>query len=289
MRTAYSLVVALAILMAPSFQQQEAVEAFPQGVVERDMVAARNNFNRVYGDYAQILSIKNLGAVENPQETVDEMMKTGVLLKTGNSEEVPSVEPLALSALTDGERSLTRDSLLLNVDRGDFKIEISMRNQKSGSTYTSVNSMSKDGNRFSGIFLGTTRLPGDLTTSMRLPNTVCQTKIVTTYLWGAPAETVKACVRATCEENRCVDCVVTDTSAYGGLFGGAKILPNAGTSGRSPSPDCCEAYFKYSWVTGFKSVKVNVEKFGFEIHGRLGQSGNGSFTVRECCGPVRLH
>jgi hypothetical protein len=263
----------------------DLVQRFPQGPVRDDMTMAGNNFNRAYGDFAQIVNISNEGPVEDVNKQVDEMMKNGVVLEVGKEGSRPLVMPLDVSKLTDQERLYLRDSLMLNVAKGDFKIVLTIRDQKSGNKYGSVDSMSNDGKRFSGIFLGSTRLAGGPTTKMRYPNTVCETEVVSTYLWGSPAETVVGCVRAVCEGEKCTDCVVTRSDAFPGLFAKISVLPDAGTPGRKATAACCEAYFKYAWATGFKSIKVNGDKVGFEIQGQLGQSGNGSFTVTECCGP----
>ncbi len=262
----------------------ELVQGFPEGPVRDDMRMARSNFNRAYGDFAQIVSITNAGTVEDVNKQVDEMMKTGLLLEAGKQGSHPTIIPVDVGKLTDQEHSYLRDSLMLNVSRGDIKIALTVRDQKSGTKYVSANSMSNDGKRVSGIFLGSTRLAGGPTARMRYPNTVCQTEVITTHLWGSPAEIAVACVRAKCEGDRCSDCVVTRSNAVPGLFGSLKLIPDAGMPGRKLTTSCCEAYFKYAWVTGFKSIKVNVEKVGFEIQGQLGQSGNGSFTVTECCG-----
>jgi hypothetical protein len=278
-----SVVFASLMFFHPS--PDELVQRFPQGPVRDDMTMAGNNFNRTYGDFGQIVSILNEGPVEDVNKQVDEMMKTGVVLEAGKEGSHPFVMPLDISKLTDQERLYLRDSLMLNVAKGDLKIVLTIRDQKSGNKYESVNSMSNDGKRFSGIFLGSTRFAKGPTTYMRYPNTVCQTEVVSTYLWGSPAETVLGCVRAVCEGERCTDCVVTRSDAFPGLFAKIAVLPDAGKPGRKATPACCEAYFKYAWVTGFKSIKVNADKVGFEIQGELGQSGNGSFTVAECCGP----
>jgi hypothetical protein len=276
--------VVFAGLMFSHPSPDELAQGFPQGAVRDDMTMAANNFNRAYGDFVQIVSISNAGPVEDVNKQVDEMLKSGVVFEAGKEGNRPFVMPLDISKLTDQERVYLRDSLMLNVAKGDFRIVLTLRDQKSGTKYGSVNSMSNDGKRFSGIFLGSTRLVGGPTTSMRYPNTVCHTEVVSTYLWGSPAETVVGCVRAACEGDRCTDCVVTKSDAFPGLFARIAVVPDSGTPGRKATPACCEAYFKYAWVTGFKSIKVNADKIGFEVQGQLGQSGNGSFTVTECCG-----
>jgi hypothetical protein len=119
---------------------------------------------------------------------------------------------LDLAKLSRDEQFYLRDSLLRNVAREDAAIEITVKDQKSGATFASVNSMAIDGNRFSGVFLGMTRVRGGFTTSMRRPNTVCKEIVISTYLWGSPAETIEGCVRARCEGERCVGCVVTNSS-----------------------------------------------------------------------------
>jgi hypothetical protein len=280
MPTLYSIILALSILLAVPTPPQKPIQRVP---VEENMTNAQNNFNQAYGEYARIVGVSSTGLVEEPQRTVDQMMKTGVIFVRGNADVRPGILVLDPGKLTDVERSYLRDSLLLNVARGDVQIQITVQDTKSGLNYVSLNSMSIDGNRFSGIFLATARIEGGFRTSMRLPNTVCQTEVLTRYLWGSAAETAEGCVRAICQGEKCTDCTVIRSEAFGGFFGTAKIVPDAGTSGRKPTANCCEAYFKWTWVTGFKSIKVSVDKVSLGIEGQLGQSGNGSFTVTECC------
>jgi len=281
------IILTSSLFLALPLSPQETVQRFPNGIVRENMIKAQNNFNREFGDYARIVKIAYAGTVGDPARTVDAMLKTGLVVETGSGEGRPSIVQLDPGKLSRDEQFYLRDSLLRNVAPEDTVIEITVKDQKSGATFASVNSMAMDGNRLSGVFLGTTRARGGFTTSMRRPNTVCKEIVISTYLWGSPAETVEGCVRARCEGERCVDCVVMKSDGFPGFFGDVKIVPNAGTPGRINSK-CCEAFFNYTWVTGFKSVKIGVDKVSLQVEGRLGQSGNGSFTATECCDKPNL-
>jgi hypothetical protein len=184
------------------------------------------------------------------------------------------------------EKARFLESLKLNLSKKDLLIWVVVRDLNRKRSFGSLNSMSPDGQMFSGALFSTARLAGGFKTRVSRPNTVCYREVLTTYLWGAPAETAEACVRASCNGPTCTDCVVTYSRAFGGFFAEAKILPSSGTPGRIAPPEsktCCDGYFQWAWTTGFKSIKVNVDKIALEIEGHIGQSGNGSFTVTECC------
>ena len=274
---------ALVFLLAMPSAQQDTVQKFPEGLVRQEMTRVVENFNREFGDYARIVRIEAEGTVSDPARSVDDMLKTAIIVDSGTESGRPALVQLDPGKLALDQVFYLRDSLLRNVAKGDILIVVTLRDQKSGATMPSVNSMATDSSRFSGVFLSMTRVRSQAATATRLPNTVCERLVVSSYLWGKPAEQVVGCVRAMCEGERCVDCVITKADGFPGFFGDVKIVPEAGVKGRMPNSKCCDGYFKYTWVTGFKSLKVSSDKLSLEVDGRIGQSGNGSFTAQECC------
>jgi hypothetical protein len=269
--------------------------AAAQEVISKDFPAgpARDRMVQLATDFPKDTNIKLEGiafdgSVRDIADTAKEMLNTTVIL--GNDE---STSKFALFDFDQIAKQVPGqmidrflESLQLNLSRGDFRIWILLRDSQNNKQVKSLNSMKPDGSMFSGGFFATARLPGRFRTQVSLENTVCYREVLTTYLWGAPAETVEGCVRASCQGAACTDCVVTSSHAFGGFFAKAEIVPNSGARGRvvaHESKKCCDGYFNWAWATGFKSIKVSAEKLSVEIEGHIGQSGNGSFTVTECC------
>ena len=282
-------VLTTAASQIPTQPAERIVQEFPAQArtVHDKMILAAQNFNSAYGRYARIERIIYKGTVENPRSIVDDMLGSGVIFESDFEQGEVAGHPRMwrISSLHEKDPRLPylRDSLALNVRPGDVILAVDVRDLATNGDFESLNSMSLDGNRFSGVFFATARLRGGFGTNVRQPNTVCRQEVLTEYLWGAPAESVEGCVRAMCNnDGACEDCIVTETSAFPGFFGSAKILPDAGSPGRKLK-GCCEGYFKYAWVTGLKSIKVSVSDFSLAIEGQIGQSGEGSFTVSECC------
>lgn len=260
---------------------------FPPGPARERMVQLAAAFNKLDTN-VKLEAISFGGIVENTAGTAEEMLKTAAILGTDESTGKATVFDFGQIAKEMPRAKIDRfqESLQLNVSKGDLRIFVELRDVQKEKRFRSLNSMNPDGQMFSGAFFSTARLSGGFRTRVSRENTVCYKEILTTYLWGAPAETAEGCVRASCTDSTCSDCVVTNSKAFGGFFAEAEIVPFSGTPGRIVPPDrknCCDGYFKWAWATGFKSIKVGTDKFSLEIEGHIGQSGNGSFTVTECC------
>src|SRR6478736_9935259 len=264
--------------------------AFAQEVISKDFPAspARDRMAKLVASFpkdsnVKIEAIAFDGTVRDAMDTAKEMLNTTVVLGSGEAGSKFQLFEFNEVAKQVPGQVIDRyfESLQLNLARGDFRIWIVLRDLQSNRQVKSLNSMRPDGSMFSGGLFATARLPGGLTTQVSRENTVCSRQVLTTYLWGAPAETVEGCVRAMCQGAACADCAVVSSEAFGGCFSKAEILPNSGTPGRvvaHGNSKCCDGYFKWAWATGFKSLKVSADKLSIDVQGNIGQSSNGSFT-----------
>lgn len=261
------------------------VRGFPPGIVNENMVRALETFNRVYGRDVIIDSIDFDGRVQDVDSTVEEMMKTIAI--PGRDTTITGVHTKiygpadATVGIPQDRIDLFKDSLRLNLGLGDFRILVALHNVHDGKAFVSLNSMQSEGRRFSGTFLGTARVGTTFGSSVRLKNTVCHHEVATTYLWGSEAESFDGCVRAVCSASTVTDCRVTYSKANPGFLAEARILPDSGTLGTVVG-NCCDGYFAWAWAVGFESISVAAGGKSFAISG-VGESGNGSFTVTECC------
>lgn len=228
------------------------------------------------------------GKVEDVAKTAQDMLSTTIVIgfdESGHNAQLFDYDQIK-KEVSPAVIDRFLESLQLNLSPGDILILIQLSDSRTKKQVKSLNSMRPDGRMFSGGFFSTARLPGGFRTRFSQENTECKTEVLTTYLWGSPAETAQGCVRASCEGAKCVGCVVTYSNGFGGFFGHVEIVPPSGTKGSIVTLDskhCCDGYFKWAWTTGFKSIKVSADKVSLAIEGRIGQSGNGSFTVTECC------
>lgn len=177
-----------------------------------------------------------------------------------------------------------QNELATQIAIGDFLVTIGLRDQFTGNMHETLMTVVPNGVRFGGPFPSTARIEGFEETESS--GTVCKDVVVTRHLWGSPAETFRGCVRSTCNVSAVTSCIRTESNAFGSFFSEAKILPDAGTQG-TVIGKCCLEFFSFAWATGFKSVEIEFSaqgvKIGLKIIGNIGQSGNGSFTVEECC------
>ena len=268
---------------APSNTSIERVRGVPAGPAEQKAIQAVETFNRLYGRDFEILLIEGRGTVTDVSATVEEMIRTMAISAVGGPSE-PRIFTFAdvSAAVPPSELTRLRTSLAANLSVGDTLVNVRIQRKATGTTIESLNSIRADGSFLSGTFFGTARGEQGGTNSVQLSNTVCTTRVLSTYLWGSPAETARGCVRVRCEGNQPFDCKVTDTDCFGGFFGECKIVPLVGTNG-SISGSCCDGFFNYAWATGFKKVKVAADGVSLEIEGNIGQMGNGGFTATECC------
>lgn len=269
---------------APSDTAIERVRGVPRGAAERQATLAVDTFNRLYGRDVEIVAVDYRGAVTDVAATVDEMMRTLAIPASDGPAAATRIVTASEAGATvpPAELARLRTSLAANLAPGDYLLLVRLEVRATGVAIETLNSMRPDGSGFSGTFFGTARGEPAGGSSVQLPNTVCETRVISTYLWGSPAETARGCARVTCDGPRPIDCKVTEANCFGGFFAECKIVPPVGTAGAIVGP-CCDCAFNYAWATGFKKVKVAGGGTSLEIEGRIGQSGNGGFTATECC------
>lgn len=280
------IVLSFALVVQRSSAQDVVSKDFPQSPARERMEKLAAMFPK--DSNIRLEAIGFGGAVGDVSDTAKEMLNTTVVLGgEGSGGKLQLFDFGQIGKEVPGtviDRFL--ESLQLNMARGDFRIWIVLRDLQSNREVKSLNSMRPDGSMFSGGLFATARLRADFRTQVSRENTVCSRQVLTTYLWGAPAESVEGCVRATCQGAACTDCRVVSSEAFAGFFSKAEIAPGAGTTGHviaHGNAKCCDGYFNWAWATGFKSLKIGADKVSIEIEGNIGQSGNGSFTVTECC------
>jgi len=250
----------------------------PSNAVMRQLGLARENFNRAFAETARWSLVRYVGRVLEPEQTVSRMVETAVGLAS------PDARPPRLSRIS-GDSNLDRaalvESLQSNLQKGDFLLDVTLRDLQSGETVRTLNSMSPDGNRYSGYLFLTVRLPATLSDPVELPNTICQSA-ATRNIFGGPADRFEGCVRAACDSRRVMTCLVTESKCTSGPVGDCKILPDANTHGEIDQPDC-HAGFRYAWSSGLKKITVSGGGTSFSIDGPIGQAGQGSFLAEESC------
>lgn len=253
----------------------------PSNAVMRQLGLAREHFNRTFAETARWSLVLYLGPVKELEQTVSRMIETAVGLASSDG---PDTRPPRLSRIS-GDSNLDRaalaQSLQSNLQKGDFLLEVTLRDRQSGETVQTLNSMSPDGHRYSGYLFLTVRLPAALSDPVELPNTICQSAMTRT-IFGGPADRFEGCVRATCDSRQVKSCLVTKSECIPGPVGRCKILPDANTPGEVDQPDCHTA-FHYAWSTGFKQITISGGGASLNIVGSIGQAGQGSFLVEESC------
>jgi len=252
------------------------VVGFPSSPAVDVLSDAAETFERIFQADLELLSIEFTGSVTDVDATAAEVVRTAVVVSTAPTGEASLVQVSDISPPPSSLRAFNT-SLRANIAIGDLILEVRVRQNASGAESSSVNTFRPDGTAFSGGFFATARGPEGMQTTMQLPNTVCVDKVLSTYLWGSPAETARGCVRF----DRTTDCVLTENNCFGGFFGSCTIKPDVGTPG-SETGSCCNGFFNYAWTTGFKSVSVAADGVTLSIEGNIGQSGNGGFTATEC-------
>lgn len=246
-------------------------------------------WNSIYGADVLVESCAFTGAVTDVDATADDMLRAAAVptdaTTPGRTVEISTYADIAASESPAAIQAF-RDALAAQLAVGDLLVSVRLADQHSGAVYDTLLSIDPAGARWDGAFPLTARVPSGAV-ALEFDD-VCKTVVATTYLWGSPAETFKGCVRVTCNEHgQAIGCVVTETSAFGGFFADAKIVPAVGTPGKITGP-CCDGFFNYAWATGFKAVEVAGGGVKLKITGHIGQSGNGGFTVTDCCSTCKL-
>lgn len=246
--------------------------------------AAIAGWNAHFGLDVLVESCTFTGTVTDVNATVDAMLDTAAF-PTDSSTPGRVVE-IATAAdvqaqVPAGEIAAFESALSSLVQLGDSLVLIGLADQDSSETFETVASVGPDGQRLAGTFPTTGRF-GTFEAVDQF-GSVCKRVVATRHLWGGEAEVFRGCVRVTCDANaKVIDCKITENEAFASFFAEAKILPPVGTNG-SVVGQCCDGFFNYAWATGFKKVKVAANGVTLEIEGSIGQSGNGGFTVTECC------
>ena len=287
-KTRVLLVLSLVLSAWPALAQPGSVVGFPDGTVESLLESAVATWNRLYGATVTLESVQYVDRVRDVAGATDLLLDPAVFPQWDEKRQVMRVVALGpqdLAALPPERVDLLRENIRLNLAVGDFLFKVRLRDLASGATFESLNTMRPSGRGFSGTFLGAARgEPGPFLRS-RVPNTQCDRRVLTTYLWGSDAEFIEVCVKAFCEGPVCVDCLITEITPMAGFFAELKTRPETTqppVRGQIVQ-NCCFGGVAWAWATGFKKVKVAADKVSLEVEGTIGQGTNGFFSVEECC------
>lgn len=251
--------------------------------------AAIAGWNTHFGSDVLVGSCTFTGVVTDVNAAVDAMLDTAAF-PTDSSTPGRVVE-IATAAdvqaqVPASEIAAFESALSSLVQLGDSLVLIGLADQVSSETFETVASIGPDGQRLTGTFPTTGRF--ETFEAVDQFGSVCKRVVATQHLWGSEAEFFRGCVRVTCDsEAKVIDCKITENEAFASFFAEARILPPVGTNG-SVVGECCDGFFNYVWATGFKKVKVAANGVTLEIEGNIGQSGNGGFTVTECCTTCKI-
>ncbi|MDY0885207.1 OmpA family protein [Dongia soli] len=242
---------------------------------------ARRNFNAAFSDTAQWTVSRYLGMVSNTEEAAGRMFDSAISVNSEISEGQPNALLTPKDASEIRQSAMATQTISTQIKPGDLLIEADLQDRRSNQTYKSINSISPDGGRFSGYFFLATRLEGPASKPAPEFNTSCIEE-VNYYVFGIEADRFKGCVRTQCIAAEASDCIVSTTDCTGGFMGECKMLPEAVTAGQIVQPSC-RSGIKYMWVTGLKSISVQVDNVTLNVKGTFGQSGKGSMLAEVSC------
>ena len=185
--------IGIAFLVCVQFSNAQEIisKDFPQGPVRDRMVKLAAVFPKESN--LRLEQIAFDGTVRDVGDAAKEMLNSTVVLgsnETGGKFQVFEFQQIAKEVPGPVIDRLF-ESLQLNMAKGDLRIWIVLRDSQSNKVFKSLNSMRPDGSMFSGGLFSTARLPGNFTAQVSRENTVCSRLVLTTYLWGSPAETVE--------------------------------------------------------------------------------------------------
>jgi hypothetical protein len=216
---------------------------------------------------------------EQSRQTVLNYLVMNSYFPTGTVEDSSSLVPVTVG----GDPTITNQQLLDFYTSLDGIVSI-------GDSLARVDYNSADIGTFSNyvVYDANSVIYAPLMSNVRLPSFASTTQPTstwtdgTTYLWGSPAETFDASVTAICDKNgNLMDCQHKCNAASGALASAEISCEEV-----SSSANCCKIKYEYAWATGFKSVNITAGQYGVSVTGYIGQSGNGSGTLIDCCSPV---
>ncbi len=215
------------------------------------------------------VSYQLLGRVENVKDTADMLLRGPqyYLYVSGNRYEMFSLDSkddrVGALLLREFQSAISVGDMVFSVDVNGHGLEVVM---------------SMDGSRSGGSFLMLSRIDSENPEGHFSEVRGCEQKVLSTDLFGRPAEQASGCCRATCSGDRVQYCELESVESKNWYFGYVKLNPSSTDvpSSGMVSGSMCRAYVSYVW-----GVRFRLPEWNYNIPG---PGGEGTLIPNARCG-----
>lgn len=246
-------------------QELEDINSIPYQMMQ---VAVEN-----LQEYGVGAEFEPVGVVSNAFETsglLTQAPEFFIKINKGSTRAITIQELYKYSYLNSANAKLMRSDFERMVRTGDY---IYKMNVSGSETHITI---SPGGERFSGLLAVATRLPARSFAPQKPSDLLqrCTKKVITTNIFGNPAETVRICANATCMQTTPENCLMSEITSRHGVFGYVTPTPNIAPREGMIVGKLCRATASYEW--GLKlagGIKLGIlGDYGIDVSG-IGGTG----------------
>lgn len=205
------------------------------------------------------VSYQLVGRVENVSDSANILLSGPqyYVFLSGNGYEM-----FYLDSIDDRTRDLLLREIEFEISVGDMVFSLNVNDQSIQVV------MAMDGSRYGGTFLMLSRIDSENPDDQHSEERGCEQKVLSTDLFGRPAEQARGCCRATCLGGSVQECELESVESKSWYFGYVDLNPNSMDVPRSGivRGSTCRAYVSYVW-----GVRLRLPEWSYDIPGPGGE------------------